>query len=528
MFEQFNLLRSLVKQARPKLEAYLDESEITALEEEIAQRTQDQQPVVMVYGVYNSGKSTLINALAGKTLAEMGDIPKTDRVDAYQLGDVTLLDTPGIDAPIEHENITREQLAKSDAVVFVLSSDGVLEEKQTYDEMGDILRVGKPLLVVINNKSGYKPQDAEYIALVERFRNNLKHYFADEAAIQAQLLEVEDFLVNARSALKGKLENKPALVEHSQLTQLEQAVSRLFARTNSAQIAKTLAVQLQALLTKALEKAEQGKQSHELMQLQELINQTLASQQRIKDRTLATAANDKAGMKAELTQLLHQGNSDAAQAELESWQQKLMNEYETHLKREMQQLDVEAAEVAQLFLQQPGALELEAEADGTPQSGFGDLFKALTQNGLRLNVTEELAKEGIVTLLKQGKNWLPKLFKGVGPVTMSKWATKSAPFIGPAIDVVMAVYDYYQANEIEQRQIREQEQQHEKINLKVQGLIDGIYEQLSQVIEDSLNDIFVPLVKQLEQTLANLSQQTAGVEADLAALKQLHLRCNNL
>lgn len=86
MFEQFNLLRSLVKQARPKLEAYLDESEITALEEEIAQRTQDQQPVVMVYGVYNSGKSTLINALAGKKLAEMAEIPKTDRVDAYQLG----------------------------------------------------------------------------------------------------------------------------------------------------------------------------------------------------------------------------------------------------------------------------------------------------------------------------------------------------------------------------------------------------------------------------------------------------------
>lgn len=528
MFEQFNLIRNLFEQASPKLQAYVPEGEITALKQEIIQRTQEQQPIIMVYGVYNAGKSTLINALVGAEVAEVDDIPKTDKVDAYAMSDVTILDTPGIDAPIEHENVTREQLAKSDAVIFVLSSDGVLEEQQTYQEMGKILRAGKPMLVVINNKSGYEPQGAEYIALVERFRHNLKQYFADDIQIQEQLLHVEDFLVNARSALKGKLENKSMLLQRSQLSLLEQAVTRLFSKTDSAQIAKTLAVQLQALLQKAIEQAEQGEQSHELMQLQELISQIQASQQRIKERTLVFAANGKAAMKTDLIESLHNGQVDTAQVTLEQWQQQLMSQFEEHLQRELQLLDVEAENVAQLFAQQPSGIDLDQEGETDEQSGFAGLFKALTESGLKLNLTEELAKEGIAAALKQGKNWLPHLFKGVGPVTMGKWATKTAPLIGPAIDVVMAVYDYYKANEIEQRQIQKQQQRHEKINLKVNSLIDGIYEQLDQVLTDSLQDIFMPLLKQLQQTLTTLSQQTKGVEADLAVLNQLHLRCNEL
>lgn len=32
---------------------------------------------IMVYGVYNAGKSTLINAMAGEEVAEVGDVPVT-------------------------------------------------------------------------------------------------------------------------------------------------------------------------------------------------------------------------------------------------------------------------------------------------------------------------------------------------------------------------------------------------------------------------------------------------------------------
>ena len=38
------------------------------------------KPKVMVYGIYNSGKSTLINALMKQEVAEMADRPMTDRI----------------------------------------------------------------------------------------------------------------------------------------------------------------------------------------------------------------------------------------------------------------------------------------------------------------------------------------------------------------------------------------------------------------------------------------------------------------
>ncbi|NLY15128.1 MAG: hypothetical protein GXZ05_01950 [Gammaproteobacteria bacterium] len=528
MFEQFNRLRNVFEAASPKLSQYLPAEEVAALGQEIKQRTADQQPVVMVYGVYNAGKSTLINALVGAEVAEMGDIPKTDRVDAYQYGDVSILDTPGIDAPIEHENITREQLAKSDAVVFVLSSDGVLEEQHTYLELGKVLQAKKPVLVVINNKSGYKPDAEEYIALVERFRHNLKQYFANSPDILTMLESVEDFLVNAKMALKGKLEQKDVLVEYSQLPGLEQAVARLFAKTDSAQIAKTLAVQLHTLLQKAIEQAERGQQSTELMQLQQFITSIHTAKVKIKERALSFAANSKAGVKSELNQLLHNGESEEAQAVLSEWEEQIWDQFEQSLQHESRLLDIEAEKVAREFLRQESLDDVEDSQDQRKNtSGFSDLLKAMAERGLKLDITEELLKEGIVETLKQGKKLLPTLFKGVGPKTMGRWATKTAPLIGPTIDVVMAVYDYYKANEIEQRQIRQQQQHHEKITQKVNGLVENIFDQLGGTLDDGLDEIFAPLLKGLNEKLEKGSKETAGVEADIAALRALQPRCDS-
>ena len=66
---------------------------------------------VMIMGIPNVGKSTLINTLAGKTLAKVGDEPAVTKMvspAAQRImleGDITLSDTPGILWPkIENEN----------------------------------------------------------------------------------------------------------------------------------------------------------------------------------------------------------------------------------------------------------------------------------------------------------------------------------------------------------------------------------------------------------------------------------------
>ena len=86
---------------------------------------------IMVYGVYNAGKSTLINALLGKEVAETGDVPLTDTVTAYRWLQYDILDTPGVDAPIEHQRVTENEMLKADAVIFVVNPIGAAEEQAT-------------------------------------------------------------------------------------------------------------------------------------------------------------------------------------------------------------------------------------------------------------------------------------------------------------------------------------------------------------------------------------------------------------
>lgn len=61
----------------------------------------------MVYGIYKAGKSTLINAITGKAVAEVRDCHVTWKIDEYDNGDYILVNSPGINTPIEHQQITK-------------------------------------------------------------------------------------------------------------------------------------------------------------------------------------------------------------------------------------------------------------------------------------------------------------------------------------------------------------------------------------------------------------------------------------
>ena len=73
-------------------------------------KLQAAKPEVMVYGIYNAGKSSIINELLGEDRARVSDIPTTDSVDYYDWRGYRLADTPGVGAPIAHTQITQEHL----------------------------------------------------------------------------------------------------------------------------------------------------------------------------------------------------------------------------------------------------------------------------------------------------------------------------------------------------------------------------------------------------------------------------------
>ncbi len=118
-----------------------------------------EKPRVMVYGIYNSGKSTLINAMMKREVAEVADRPMTSAIELFDKGEYTLVDSPGIDAPQEHEAVTNDFLNQCHIILFVISSKGGFESKYNYEKMAELISRDTPFIIVLNER-GYTSDES--------------------------------------------------------------------------------------------------------------------------------------------------------------------------------------------------------------------------------------------------------------------------------------------------------------------------------------------------------------------------------
>ena len=129
-------------------------ADITAL---YKQKIEMTKPQIMVFGIYNAGKSSILNELLREDRAKVNDVPTTDKVDNYLWRGYSIADTPGVGAPIEHEIVTNDAIRKADVVLFVMTNNGSFESKDNYVRMKDIISSGKKVIIVINDKNGDLP-----------------------------------------------------------------------------------------------------------------------------------------------------------------------------------------------------------------------------------------------------------------------------------------------------------------------------------------------------------------------------------
>ena len=188
---------------------------INNIEEIYNHKLKNIKPYIMVYGIYNAGKSSIINELLGSDEAKVNDKPETAVVQEFEWNGYTLADTPGVGAPMDHEKITEENLKKADIVLFVMSTTGSTEKKDNYDRLKEIVSLGKKVIIILNDKNGdLYTNDSELQIIESKVKDNL----------QAVGLQRDDFvitIVNAKRANKGRLENKEKLVEKSNIQELK-------------------------------------------------------------------------------------------------------------------------------------------------------------------------------------------------------------------------------------------------------------------------------------------------------------------
>jgi GTP-binding protein EngB required for normal cell division len=335
---------------------YQDKTHVEGFVSHIEEKLNNFKPTIMVYGTYNAGKSTLINALFGQEeLAKTGDAPETSTVSAYEYNGYTIYDTPGINAPQEHEAVTQEHLKKCELVLFVLSNDGSLEEKYIYEKISEIVKLEKPILIVVNNKAGIDKDSIEEVEQFDKININLRK-IGDANGIEAIETRVNISMVNAKTALKAKLENKKLLLEKSNILVLETEIDKLLNESGSSEVINALNIFISDYINQTLVIIDSNIDNPEMKKTQEAITYLEKLRQKTYIELQNTIQESSLIVTKNLLALYLQKDQNA----ISSFMEKTTQEIQALLQKKLQTVSAEISSKISNFNEEFGELSLQA------------------------------------------------------------------------------------------------------------------------------------------------------------------------
>lgn len=200
------------------------------VKESVLPLLQAQKAKVMVYGIYNSGKSTLVNAICRREVAEVADRPMTDRITEYDEGKYILIDSPGVNAPIHHEEIADSHLKGCHIILFVISSKGIFEDKVNYQKMCNLIKKGLPFYIILNERSEALPPKENKAAREQAIRahqnelNDIKRKIIKNLMTISGMSDIGEkydvIVLNAKRAWMGIVKGNEKLYQSSKISTL--------------------------------------------------------------------------------------------------------------------------------------------------------------------------------------------------------------------------------------------------------------------------------------------------------------------
>jgi tRNA U34 5-carboxymethylaminomethyl modifying GTPase MnmE/TrmE len=252
---------------------HLDRKDIEKFNNIYKRITGEDAPRIVVYGVYNAGKSSLVNALTGKEAAPVGKRPTTDKISEYIYNDSVLLDTPGIDAPIEHEEIAKNTLYSADAVVFVMQNSGSFDCTITAQELVALIKRGIPALIVLTRRDDMTTKDPGFSQILHKLQLNIRAA-AQREGIKLNSANFPDvFLVDTKIAFEGKKSGDKEMTESSGIVYFENRLNNMIAKCDKGKRRKQAFTEIsQEVIPLIMETVEKKLPSEEIKTLQEQIS----------------------------------------------------------------------------------------------------------------------------------------------------------------------------------------------------------------------------------------------------------------
>ena len=482
-----------------------------------------QRTRIMLYGAYNAGKSSLINCLLGADdQATEGEIPTTDRVNTFEWGAHLLLDTPGVNAPIEHEAVTLEALRTAHLVLFVVR-EGDQDVADVYQRLFALLAERRPVFIVLNHEHS-EGQGSEAIETVHaRLRTLLLEQAGQYGIDDAQLANVPVLPLNIKLAHRGNTLGKPLLTAHSGYTGFIDRFQRWLDASASAHGRLEIAARAveRELIEPLREHLQAGTDHAQRGQLDARI-QEIAHQH----HTLRLMAGNRIrsavdGLRPRIGEALDQSGGDADT--LNAALMRMTQAEGAALSQWLEGVAGEAAERAARALDTLRHARCAASApehDGPGLSAaLGKTIESATLGGLR-----RVDKEHVSWLLQLGRKLKLPLLKGRWSKTLEAWAGKAVPWLHAAsiaIEAGLAVREQSQHNQRERSLALQRAHWIDDIATDIQSrLLEGAEEAIEQIHAHCV----APVLHEREALLQAASacehdrQQLESLAAQLRAL----------
>lgn len=178
-------------------------------------QTVRQTPHIVCTGIYNAGKSTLLNALAGKEIFPTGDIPTTKEIAQAEFGGAVYIDTPGLNAMEEDDRETQAAYETADFILFVASAqDGGISAAEAEWLQKLKARYGSLQQRLVYVLTHCTQVDQEQLSMI---RDKVHDDFVKAVGFRLETI----FCVDSITYQRGKNGDKPALVERSGISALQ-------------------------------------------------------------------------------------------------------------------------------------------------------------------------------------------------------------------------------------------------------------------------------------------------------------------
>jgi uncharacterized protein (DUF697 family)/GTPase SAR1 family protein len=158
--------------------------ELQPLVRKVEEKREAHKLEIVAFGTISSGKSSLLNALAGQEIfpsdARGGTTLRRRETPWPGMDKVTLVDTPGLGEVDGTERAAISADAAQDADLVLLTVDGPLRESE-YDLLARLGQMEKRVLVCLNKEDWYDDRDRE--RLLGQLREQVKEFVAGEDVV---------------------------------------------------------------------------------------------------------------------------------------------------------------------------------------------------------------------------------------------------------------------------------------------------------------------------------------------------------